>query len=93
MVFHLVGSDDGTKVPLVGFVVSKAVGNAVVRNKVKRRMRAIVADHLDEVPPDARVVVRSLPDAATADFAQLEADYVSCLRRGLRRRDERRDPR
>lgn len=90
MVFHLVESDDDTRAPLVGFVVSKAVGNAVVRNRVKRRMRAIVAGHLDDVPADARVVVRSLPDAATADFAQLEADYLSCLRRGLRRRDERR---
>ncbi|PFG34735.1 ribonuclease P protein component [Sanguibacter antarcticus] len=89
MVFHLVESPDDVKVPLVGFVVSKAVGNAVVRNKVKRRMRAIVANHLAEVPVQARVVVRSLPDAAKADFSQLEADYLSCLRRGLRRRDDR----
>ena len=89
MVFHLVESDDDAKAPLVGFVVSKAVGNAVVRNKVKRRMRAIVAGHLSEVPPDARIVVRSLPAAASTDFAQLEADFVSCLRRGVRRREER----
>lgn len=90
MVFHLVESDDDVKVPLVGFVVSKAVGNAVVRNRVKRRMRAIVANHLAEVPEDSRVVVRSLPAAAAADFAQLEADYLSCLQRGLRRRGDQR---
>ncbi len=49
--------------PRVGFVVSKAVGNAVVRNRVKRRLRHLVAT-LD-APAGARVVVRALPPAAT----------------------------
>ena len=48
----------------VGFVVSKAVGNAVTRNRVKRRLRHLVIPLLDECP-DAIVVVRALPPAAT----------------------------
>lgn len=51
--------------PLMGFVVSKAVGTAVVRNRVKRRLRHLVAEHLDGTPRAARVVVRALPAAAT----------------------------
>ena len=49
----------------VGFVVSKAVGGAVVRNRVKRRLRHLVAGELvgAEVPRD--VVVRALPPAAS----------------------------
>lgn len=51
--------------PLMGFVVSKAVGTAVVRNRVKRRLRHLVAERLDGTPAAVRVVVRALPAAAT----------------------------
>ncbi len=47
----------------VGFVVSRAVGGAVVRNRVKRQLRHLVAPHLDDSPPMA-VVVRALPLAS-----------------------------
>ena len=49
----------------VGFVVSKAVGNAVTRNRVKRRLRHLVAARLDAVPAYAQLVVRALPAAAS----------------------------
>jgi len=50
----------------VGFVVSRAVGGAVVRNRVKRRLRAlsrplVMADATQRY----HVVVRALPAAAT----------------------------
>lgn len=59
--------------PLVGFVVSKAVGTAVTRNRVKRRLRHLVRDRLHGVPPDGRFVVRALPKAA-AQPTRLPAD-------------------
>ena len=40
--------------PRVGFVVSKAVGGAVVRNRTKRRLRALVADRLPGIPTGTR---------------------------------------
>lgn len=57
--------------PRVGFVVSKAVGNAVVRNRTKRRLRAAVATELTGIPSGADVVVRAQPAAAQATFAEL----------------------
>lgn len=51
-----------------GFVVSKAVGNAVTRNRVKRRLRHLAAASLHESPVPVDVVVRALPPAASGDL-------------------------
>jgi ribonuclease P protein component len=57
----------------VGFVVSRAVGPAVTRNLVKRRLRHVLSQRLSELPPGARVVVRALPASAGASSARLDA--------------------
>ena len=51
--------------PRVGFVVSKAVGNAVTRNRVKRRLRHLCRPLVDELEDGTVVVVRALPAAVT----------------------------
>jgi len=51
--------------PQVGFVVSKAVGGAVVRNRVKRRLRELSRPLVMAMPQRWSVVVRALPTAAT----------------------------
>jgi len=58
-----------------GFIVSKAVGNAVTRNLVKRRLREIAARILEEYPLGVLVVVRALPPSGGADFAALTKDF------------------
>lgn len=62
-----------------GFVVSKAVGNAVVRNKVRRRLRHLVRPLLADLPPGTSLVVRALPGAARASFATLGDDLGAAL--------------
>ncbi|GHE42410.1 ribonuclease P protein component [Streptomyces longispororuber] len=66
-----------------GFVVSKAVGGAVVRNTVKRRLRHLMRDRLALVPPGSLVVVRALPGAGDATYAKLADDLDAALRRLL----------
>lgn len=65
-----------------GFVVSKAVGNAVTRNRVKRRLRHLTADALSASRLSLDVVVRALPDAAAGD---LRGDFASAWARTLDR--------
>lgn len=64
-----------------GFVVSKAVGNSVVRNRVVRRLRHLVRDRLGTLPAGSRLVVRALPSAATRSFEVLGRDLDDALRR------------
>ncbi|MFJ7157417.1 ribonuclease P protein component [Streptomyces sp. NPDC101118] len=66
-----------------GFVVSKAVGGAVVRNQVKRRLRHLMRDRLAELPPGSLVVVRALPGSGDADHEQLARDLDAALQRLL----------
>ncbi len=86
---HLVTRTDPGPGPAVGFVVSKGVGNAVIRNRVKRRLRALAAERLTDLPADADLVVRALAPAATADSATLGRDLDGALRTAGRRRAER----
>jgi ribonuclease P protein component len=70
----LAGGRDEAQAPLVGFVVSKAVGNAVVRNKVRRRLRSVLRGYLPTLPGGSLLVVRAHPQAATARQADLAAE-------------------
>jgi ribonuclease P protein component len=67
--------------PRVGFVVSRGVGSAVVRNLVKRRLRHVVRDFLTTLPPSSELVVRAQPVAATMTSAELRVELARCLER------------
>jgi ribonuclease P protein component len=69
----------------VGFVVSKAVGSAVVRNTVRRRLRHLARGYLGLLPGGSLLVVRAAPRAATACQADLAADLDLVLEALLRR--------
>src|SRR5215207_7930880 len=57
--------------PLAGFVVSKAVGGAVVRNLARAR--------LADLPAGSALVIRALPGAADRPYAQLGADLDGAI--------------
>lgn len=65
-----------------GFVVSKAVGTAVVRNRVKRRLRHLVAAEFRELQTPIDLVVRALPACVDGDLA---GDFDSALGQCLRK--------
>ncbi|WP_260115220.1 ribonuclease P protein component [Ornithinimicrobium sp. INDO-MA30-4] len=77
--FEATESSEPTRSPRVGFVVSKAVGNSVVRHRVTRQLRALMASRMESLPAGAGIVVRAQPDAASADFGHLSTELDRCL--------------
>lgn len=73
----------------VGFVVSKAVGGAVIRNRTKRVLRHLVAARLARIPTGCDLVVRANPAAADATTPELAAELDRALDTVLRRLDTR----
>jgi ribonuclease P protein component len=82
-VLHFAAAPDAdpTAPAQVGFVVSRAVGTAVVRNRTRRRLRHLLAGRLGQLPAGSRLVVRVNPAAAAMTSAALAAQ----LDRGLGR--------
>ena len=68
----------------VGFVVGKAVGNAVTRNRVRRRLRHLAAAQLLGTPGAVQVVLRALPRAATAP-TEVATDLASAWSKAVAR--------
>src|SRR5215211_1210480 len=79
--------DPDTRV-LVGFVVSRGIGSAVVRNRVRRRLRHLVAERLATTPAGTDIVVRALPRSATSPAA-LSSDLAGAWTSALGRLAER----
>lgn len=92
LVVHLARDSEPTSadVARVGFVVSRAVGGAVQRNRVQRRLRAIMAQA--DLSNGILVVVRARPSAAEASFDDLQQEVHHHLQRALTKRSKRSQP-
>ncbi|WP_420391294.1 ribonuclease P protein component [Acuticoccus sp.] len=66
--------------PRVGFTVTKKVGNAVVRNRIKRRLRAASAIVRDDFAAGTDYVILARPAALTAPFVELTDQLAAALR-------------
>ncbi len=88
MVGHLLVREDALhkrEPARVGFVVSRAVGSAVTRNRVKRRLRELMRGYLHLLPGGSLLVVRANAAAAHARQPDLAADLDLVIFRLLRR--------
>ena len=81
-----VRSRAGAEPTRFGFIVSKSVGNAVSRNLVRRRLKAIAFDLLSDPGESADVVVRALPGIDQISWATLQGDISDAVRRGVNAR-------
>lgn len=67
-----------------GFVVSKAVGGAVKRNRLRRRLRAIAFEHVQAGVVGSDIVVRALSGSAELPWASLQREITTAIEKGTR---------
>jgi ribonuclease P protein component len=60
----------------VGLVTSRRIGGAVVRNRVRRRLREIVRRHQHKLREGFWIVLVARPDAADASYRALEHEWL-----------------
>lgn len=82
LVLYTLRSDEaGEPGPRIGLIVSKAVGNAVQRHQVSRRLRHAARAVLQDLDPADHVVIRALPRSRHAITAHLEQELRTALQR------------
>jgi ribonuclease P protein component len=72
---------NGLPVSRFGWSIKKALGTAVRRNRIRRRLREIVRLHRREIAGGWDVVIHPRASVATADFAALTAELMKLLPR------------
>jgi ribonuclease P protein component len=62
-----------------GWSIKKALGNAVRRNRIRRRLREIVRLHRQEIAPGWDIVIHPRSSAATTEFSALQAELLKLM--------------
>ena len=81
---ELLGPEPASTPARAGLVVSKAVGDAVARHLVSRRLRHLLRERITSLPGGARIVVRAAPASGVATSAALGLDLDAALASVLR---------
>jgi ribonuclease P protein component len=68
--------NQGNAGPRVGFTVGKVLGGAVDRNRIRRRMRSAVRNHLRELARPLDLVLHPRKSVLTLEFSQLDAEVM-----------------
>ena len=63
-----------------GFSIKKALGGAVVRNRMRRRMREIVRCHRQEIPAGWDIVIHPKSKVAGAEFVLLTQELLQLMK-------------
>lgn len=60
----------------IGLITSRRVGNAVKRNRIRRRLRSILSKYGDRIESGRYLVMVARPGASESTFQQLERDWL-----------------
>ena len=71
---------EGAVATRFGITVPRMLGPAVIRNRIKRRVRVVARAMVTLLPPGADVVLHPRPEVATMSFAALEAELEAAFR-------------
>ena len=78
---------NGSEKTRFGMSVKKALGNAVARNRIRRRVREALRLHREEIVPGWDVVIHPNRAVGTMEFAKLEAELLALMPRKAQARE------
>lgn len=80
------GEGQGEELPptRLGITVTRKIGNAVTRNRIKRLVREVFRLHREQLPPGLDLVLVAKQQAAGASYADVQADFEALVARGPR---------
>ena len=84
--FTLFGTPTNAGTARLGITVTRRVGGAVLRNRVKRCFRDIFRRHRADLLPQLDIVINVHREIDPSDVAALETAFLACYRRLARRR-------
>ena len=67
--------------PRIGFTVPRALGKAVVRNRIRRRVREAFRVRLPEIGPDWQIVINPRRRSLDAPFEELKREVEKVVRK------------
>jgi ribonuclease P protein component len=78
MSFHPLGDGEEVTMPLVAYAIDRSCGNAVTRNRLRRRLRAVLADESTLRP--GGYLIRTDATARDCTFGELKGAVQACIR-------------
>ena len=72
---------NGLEISRFGWSIKKALGNAVRRNRIRRRLREILRLHREEIATGWDIVIHPRTTVATAEFSPLATELVKLIPR------------
>lgn len=79
-IYYKVGDND---FPKFGLAVSKKLGNAVVRNKIKRQLRMLIDENKNKFSIKQNYIIIVKKSINEAKFADMRADLAQALEKGI----------
>ncbi len=71
---------DGSQGPRVGLTAGKVLGKAHERNRIKRRMREVVRQHIAALPDGVDLILHPRRSVMTMDFVKLDSEVLRIFR-------------
>jgi len=82
-VIYALANPTSQKNSQVGLIVSKVVGNSVVRHKVSRHIRNVVKEILQTIPGNIQIVIRALPAITEKEFTEINKILAESIHKSI----------